>query len=151
MSIDDYLKQNPRYKLVFTQNEPDGFEFTNLGFEMAAKLDDQTLPSVVATGAFESVVAKGMQVHPEYGKYIAIKNIGMLFEPTLRLNVKMLFESISHDSLLLVCSDDIVQNDTFCFMNSSEGFDISPKIRYRENHPRPNKRNADGHIRYLKS
>ena len=125
MSIDDYLKQNPRHKLVFTKNEPDGFVFTNLGFEMATHLDDQPLPSVVATGAFESVVAKGMQVHPEYGNYIAIKNIGILFEPSLRLNVKMLFESISRDTLLLVCSDGIVKNDTFWFINSTEGFDIS--------------------------
>lgn len=125
MTIDDYLKLNPRHKLVFTQNEPDGFVFTNLGFEMAAKLNGQTLPSVVATGAFESVVTKGIQVHTEYGKYMAIKNIGILFEPSLRLNVRMLFESISHDSLLLVCSDGIVQNDTFFFMNSTEGFGIS--------------------------
>lgn len=68
MSIDDYLKQNPRHKLVFTQNEPDGFVLTNLGFEMVDKLDGQTLPSVVATGAFESVVTEAMQVHPKYRK-----------------------------------------------------------------------------------
>ena len=125
MTIDDYLSQNPKHKLVFTKNEPEDFVFTNLGFEMATHLDDQTLPSVVATGAFESVVAKGMQVHPEYGKYMAIKNIGILFEPSLRLNVRMLFESISHDTLLVVCSDGIVQNDTFHFIKPTDGFGIS--------------------------
>lgn len=125
MTIDDYLSQNPKHKLVFIKNEPEDFVFTNLGFEMATHLDDQTLPSIVATSAFESVVAKGMQVHPEYGKYMAIKNIGILFEPSLRLNIKMLFESISRDTLLLICSDGIVKNDTFCFMNSTEGFGIS--------------------------
>lgn len=68
MSVDDYLKKNPRHKLVFTPNEPDGFVLTNWEFEMVAKLDGQTLPSVVAMGAFESVVTKGMQVHPKYRK-----------------------------------------------------------------------------------
>lgn len=125
MTIDDYLKQNPKHKLVFSKSEPAGFIFTDLGFEMATRLEGQALPSVVATETFESVVAKGTKVHPEYGRYVAIKNIGMLFEPSLRLNVRMLFESISNDTLLVVCSDGIVQNDTFYFINPKEGFDIS--------------------------
>ena len=124
MSIDDYLKQNPKHKLVFTKNEPSGFIFTDLGFEMATRLEGQSLPSVVASETFESVAAKGMQVHPEYGKYLAIKNIGILFEPSLRLNVRLLFESISHDTLLVVCSDGIVQNDTFHFVKPTDGFGI---------------------------
>lgn len=125
MSIDDYLKQSPKHKLVFSKNEPAGFIFTDLGFEMATLLEGQALPSVVASETFESVAAKGMQVHLEYGKYVAIKNIGILFEPSLRLNVRMLFESISHDTLLVVCSDGIVQNDLFYFINPTEGFGIS--------------------------
>ena len=125
MNIDVYLKQNPRHKLVFSKNEPEGFVFTDLGFEMATLLEGQTLPSVVASEAFESVAAKGMQVHPKYGKYLAIKNIGILFEPSLRLNVRMLFESISHDTLLVVCSDGIIQNDTFHFIKPTEDFGIS--------------------------
>ena len=125
MSIDDYLKQNSKHKLVFTKNEPSGFVFTDLGFEMATLLEGQSLPSVVASETFESVAEKGMQVHPEYGKYLAIKNIGILFEPSLRLNVRLLFESISHDTLLVVCSDGIVQNDTFHFIKPTEGFGIS--------------------------
>ena len=125
MSIDDYLKHNPKHKLVFTKNEPSGFIFTDLGFEMATRLEGQPLPSVVASETFESVATKGMQVHPEYGKYLAIKNIGILFEPSLRLNVRLLFESISHDTLLVVCSDGIVQNDTFHFIKPTDGFGIS--------------------------
>ena len=82
MTIDDYLKQNPKHKLVFSKSEPAGFIFTDLGFEMATRLEGQALPSVVATETFESVVAKGTKVHPEYGRYVAIKNIGMLFEPS---------------------------------------------------------------------
>ena len=125
MRIDDYLKQNPKHKLVFTKNEPSGFIFTDLGFEMATRLEGQPFPSVVASETFESVAAKGMQVHPKYGKYLAIKNIGILFEPSLRLNVRLLFESISHDTLLVVCSDGIVQNDTFLFIKPTDGFGIS--------------------------
>lgn len=125
MSIDDYLKQNPKHKLVFTKNEPSGFIFTDLGFEMANLLEGQSLPSVVATTTFDSLAAKEMNTHPVYGRYLAIKNIGILFEPSLRLNVRLLFESISHDTLLVVCSDGIVQNDTFHFIKSTDGFGIS--------------------------
>ena len=125
MSINDFINLNPKYKLVFTKNEPSEFIFTDLGFEMATRLEGQPLPSVVASETFESVATKGMQVHPEYGKYLAIKNIGILFEPSLRLNVRLLFESISHDTLLVVCSDGIVENDTFLFIKPTDGFGIS--------------------------
>lgn len=117
MSINDFINQNPKHKLVFTKNEPSGFIFTDLGFEMATLLEGQSLPSVVASETFESVAVKGMQVHPVYGRYLAIKNIGILFEPALRLNIRMLFESISHDTLLVVCSDGVIKNDYYYFFN----------------------------------
>ena len=122
MSIDDYLRHNPKNKLVFTKNEFEDFVFTNLGLEMATRLQGHTAPSVIASETFDSVIAKGLIVHPKYGKYVAIKNIGILFEPSLRLNVHMLFESISHDTLLVVCSDGIVKNDTLYFTNPTDGF-----------------------------
>lgn len=125
MNIDDFINQTPKHKLVFAKNEIDKLAFTDMGYEMAALLKVQTSPSVVATATFDSVVAKGMNTHPVYGRYLAIKNIGILFEPSLRLNVRMLFESISRDTLLVVCSDGIVQNDTFYFINPTEGFDVS--------------------------
>lgn len=124
MSIDDFINQNSKHKLVFTKNEIGGFAFTDVGYEMAALLDGQSSPSVVATATFDSVVAKGMDTHPVYGRCLAIKNIGILFEPALLLNIRMLFESISHDTLLLICSDGVVQNDTFYFINPTEGYGI---------------------------
>jgi len=124
MNIDVFLRQNPKHKLVFTKREPAGFVFTDLGYEMASRLDGQVSPSVVATATFESVASRRTQDHPIYGKYLAIKNIGILFEPALKLNVWMLFESISHDTLLVVCSDGIIQNDTFHFDESTEDYNI---------------------------
>lgn len=125
MSIDVFLRQNPKYKLVFTKSEPAGFVFTDLGYEMATRLDGQSYPSVVATAAFESVATKGTQDHPIYGKYLAITNIGILFEPELKLNVRLLLESFSHNTLLVVCSDGVIQNDTFHFDDSTEDYDIA--------------------------
>lgn len=125
MSIDDYLKQNSKHKLVFTKSEPAGFVFTDLGYEMASRLDGQVSPSVVATAAFESVASRRTQDHPIYGKYLAITNIGILFEPELKLNVRLLLESLSHDTLLVVCSDGVIQNDTFHFDDSTEDYDIA--------------------------
>ena len=124
MSIDVFLSQNPKYKLVFTKGEQADFMFIDLGYEMSSRLFDQPSPSVAATSTFESVVAKGMQTHPRYGKYLAMKNIGILFEPALKLNVRMLFESISHDTLLVVCSDGVIQNETFHFDDSTEDLNV---------------------------
>lgn len=125
MNIDVFLRQNPKHKLVFTNSEPAGFVFTDLGYEMATRLDGQSYPSVVATAAFESVATKGTQDHPIYGKYLAITNIGILFEPELKLNVRLLLESFSHNTLLVVCSDGVIQNDTFHFDDSTEDYDIA--------------------------
>lgn len=125
MSINDFINLNPKYKLVFTKNEIDEFAFTDMGYEMAVLLQDQTTLSVVATGVFDSVVAKGVYTHSAYGKYLAIKNIGILFEPALRLNIRMLFESISQDTLLVVCSDGVIKNDYYYFNEHTKDYDIS--------------------------
>ena len=124
MSINDFINQNPKYKLIFTKNEIDGLVFTDMGYEMAALLKGQPSPSVVATVTFDSVAAKGMNPHPVYGRYLAIKNIGILFEPALRLNIRMLFESISHDTLLVVCSDGVIKNDYYYFNEHTEDYGV---------------------------
>lgn len=125
MNIDDFLKLNPKNKLVFTKSETAGFVFTDMGHEMSVRLVEQTTPSIAAAATFETVAAKGMKHHPDFGKYLAIKNIGILFEPELRLNLRMLFESISHDTLLIVCSNGIIQNETFYFNEPEDGFAIN--------------------------
>ena len=124
MDIADYLRQNPRHKLIFTRNELPGFSFVDIGHEMSRGLEGQTHPSVVAPAVFDSVSKTALQEHPSFGRYTAFKNIGILFEPELRLNIRMLFESIAKDTLLIVCTDGCIKNETYYFDDSTEEYRI---------------------------
>ena len=58
------------------------------------------------------------------GYVIAFKNIGILFEPGLKINLEVLLDSISKSITLVMCSLGVVKNDTFFFLNENSGISI---------------------------
>ena len=50
----------------------------------------------------KSIISSNIHHDEEIGEFIAIKNIGILFEPELNLSVEALFNSWSQNTLLIV-------------------------------------------------
>jgi len=61
------------------------------------------------------------------GTYIAIENIGILFEPDLGFNLKSTLDSASTNKTIIICSNGMVKDDKFLFFQEGDGYFIDLK------------------------
>lgn len=80
-----------------------------------------------ANCAFRKMISQHTYEHSKYGRYAAICNIGILFEPALSLNLETIIEQISKDILLILKTEGIVENDRFYFYSEQYGLSIDLK------------------------
>ena len=98
--IEDYLRQNTRNKIVFCLTEIDGIAFVDAGRSLSlAILDGEDAANAV------SHLFGSSHNHPSIGNYLALKNIGILFEPELKLNLRDILLSYSKNLCLVILED----------------------------------------------
>jgi len=61
------------------------------------------------------------------GTYVAIENIGILFEPDLGFNLKSTLDSASTNKTIIICSNGMVKDDKFLFFQEGDGYFIDLK------------------------
>jgi hypothetical protein len=65
--------------------------------------------------------------HPEYGRYVAFCNIGILFEPALSFNLETIVEQTSKDELLIIQANGCIVNERFYFVSQQNNYSFSLK------------------------
>lgn len=96
-----YAKQDLRNKIVFSKQCIEGLEYLNVGLAFARMLKDNTLPSL----AIQQLFSNAVKADENIGRYLAIFNIDILFEPDLKLDVGNLFDSYSKNQCLIIQAD----------------------------------------------
>ena len=96
-----YVKQDLRNKIVFSKQFIEGLQYLNVGLTLAKMLRDNSLPSLAIQQLFSSAEKEDESV----GRYLAIFNIDILFEPELKLDVGNLFDSYSKNQCLVIQAD----------------------------------------------
>lgn len=96
-----YAKQDLRNKIVFSKQCIEGLEYLNVGLVFAGKLRDNSLPSL----AIQQLFSDAVKADENIGRYLAIFNIDILFEPDLKLDVGNLFDSYSKNQCLIIQAD----------------------------------------------
>lgn len=104
--LTSFLNIGPRYRFAFVRNEDRlcHVPFVNVGHSVAAYIHDNEHSDLKADcfSYIKQLIASHTERHPEIGKYIYLKNIGILFEPELGLDVSMFLANISRNTLLLI-------------------------------------------------
>lgn len=110
-----YVKQNSRNKIVFCHEDIDGIRFVNVGFILSQLLNDE--------GNFENgyqllsnSILNRTQYNEFIGNYIAIENIGILFEPELKLDLYNVLEYFSHNQCFIIKSEAEIRDDKYYFL-----------------------------------
>lgn len=98
--IEDLVQQNTRNKIVFCTDSIDGIDFVDAGFRLALAIQS----GEDATSAVSMLFGSTAQ-HPTIGNYLALKNIGILFEPELKLNIRDILLSYSKNQCLVIQAD----------------------------------------------
>ena len=96
-----YVKQDLRNKIVFSKQCIEGLQYLNVGLTFAKMLRDNSLPSLAIQQLFSDAVKADQNI----GRYLAIFNIDILFEPDLKLDVGNLFDSYSKNQCLIIQAD----------------------------------------------
>ena len=121
--IADYLAQATRNRLVFCHEQIDGLTFVNVGKILAENLTKQDLHSPMIAYMAEEVLSEilsSTKVDDEIGSYVALNNIGVLFEPDLAFNLKSVIDSASTNKVVIILSDGIIKSDRYYFLQEGD-------------------------------
>ena len=121
--IADYLAQATRNRLVFCHEQIDGLTFVNVGKILAENLTKQDLHSPMTAYMAEEVLSEilsSTKVDDEIGSYVALNNIGVLFEPDLAFNLKSVIDSASTNKVVIILSDGIIKSDRYYFLQEGD-------------------------------
>ena len=104
--IKDYIAQNTRNKIVICRDSIDGLEFINVGYDLSKLLSKNSYNNEEAVSAILDKTH-----HDEIiGKYLALTNISILFEPELKINISDILDAYSKNQCLIIQTDiDIPQ------------------------------------------
>ena len=119
-----YLQQNTRNKIVFCRESIDGIRFINVGLELSQILGDNPDDIDGADTAYKQVLGQS-QENSVIGMYLALENIGILFEPDLRLDVRSILDAYSKNQSLLIMTDAEIADDRFYFLRKGDGTEVN--------------------------
>ena len=128
--IVEYLKHATRNRLVFCHEPIEGLSFLNLGKVLATALAGEDLRSPMIAYAAEdtlSEVFSSSQNDFQIGCYLALYNIGVLFEPELEFNLKSTLDNASINKTIIICSDGVIQSDKYYFLQPGDDVFIDLK------------------------
>ena len=100
-----FSKSPSRNHIAFVTGDAEGVSFVDLGYELSTKIEDilnDRRLSMKAQDYLKEIIASNIHKDSEFGEYIAIKNIGILFEPELNLSVESLLNSWSQNTILFI-------------------------------------------------
>lgn len=122
--IEAFAKSGVRNKVVLCQSLVEGLCYVDVGFEMSKILSlDSSLSSQGAK--LLSQVLDCSVIDSSLGRCLAIRNIGILFEPELQFNLQAIIEKYSKGQTLIISARGVVENDVFFFENSESGCKIN--------------------------
>lgn len=129
-SILDYLKTHSRNKIIIHRNEFDELETINIGLELAKHIEYLTNDnrfSLKAKSKLDELISHSIHKHHLFGDTISIKNVGILFEPSLKFDFYSFIDSLSKTNCLFIQWDGETDKENLYFLTKSKGIRINIK------------------------
>ncbi len=129
-NIDLYLSSQSRNKIVIFTAPLNGIIPFDLGVMISrtiATLTDDKRLSLKVTGVLDNIFNSLIIESEKYGKILPIKNLGILFEGDLKIDVLQLFDKYSRTNTLFIQWDGEIENNTLYFLSKYKGQKIDIK------------------------
>lgn len=127
--IAQFLKNRPRQKLVIlSQQRLEDLSFTNIGQELSMALEktiNHKQISMVTYDHLERILQDNEHLHPVYGPYVAITNLGILFESTLKIHAERFLEAHSTNQTLFVVWNGEIDGVKLYFLTKNKGVPVN--------------------------
>jgi len=130
VDIHRYIRQSTRNKIIISTLEVPEINYLDLGLELSRKL----VP-ILASPRFvqeaHDLILETFQNSVNSSHYdkntLALKNFGILLEPSLKLNLDQLFDDISKNTALFILSEGTYENGILYFLSKAKGKQINFK------------------------
>lgn len=112
--IQAYAEGKARNKIVFCPTCIESLDYKDIGYELATLLQQGS-----DKGNALSRLVDQSEDNVVIGKYLAIRNIGILFEPCLKNNIESMLEQQSRNKVFVICAEGIFSGNAFLFKGDS--------------------------------
>ena len=126
--ISHYLTSESRNKIIIHKDPIPEFSSLNIGEELSAKLK-----SIIGSKHFalkakqilENILNHAIINDKQYGKMLFIYNLGVLFEPELKIDFLALIDKYSKGVTLFIKWDGEVEENKLYFLSKENGITIN--------------------------
>ena len=118
--IAQFLKYQPRNKLVFTPQLDSHLYSIDVGYELSTLIqEDLNSPqlSLIAEDKLHSIIRNFTKSDDTIGDYVALSNWGIIFEPELKFNLLSLLDSYSKNRTIIFVNCGEGDNEDFYLVN----------------------------------
>lgn len=112
--IASYAKQGLRHKIVLCEERIEDLEYLDVGWSFARLLRTGNLPDSAIRELLSSSVGEDKNI----GRYLALCNIGILWEPELKLDIGNLLDGYSQNQCLIIQSNNPVLSQSLKSYNN---------------------------------
>ena len=123
-----FLKTQSRNKIVFYRNSINDVPEIDLGTELSQvlfNLNDLTKLPMKVSLELENMLNTATIDHEIYGRTLAISNLGILFEPELKVDINNILEKYSNTNVLFVKWEGAIDNENLYFLSKEKGIKIN--------------------------
>lgn len=130
IQILDYLKSNPRNKIIIHKNPIDNLNTIDIGLELAKQIQGLTSDirfTLKTKSKLEEIINNSIHRHQQFGDSISIKNVGILFEPSLKFDFYSFIDNFSKTNSLFIQWEGETDKENLYFLTKSKGVKINIK------------------------
>lgn len=118
--IQAYCAGDTRNKIIICDSCIPALHYVDVGLELATLLNqNQSQTSTCDYAALCRQIFKTTSFNERVDFYLALKNIGILFEPSLHLNLRTIVENYSVGQSLFMSAEGCIESDKFLFMGDA--------------------------------
>ena len=127
-AIHEFIGSGSRHKLIVCSTELDGLIYTDIGKSLSLKIKSESTASkisLIAQSELEKIMNDSKREHSDLGAYIAMKNLGILLEPDLKLDIPAFFSRFSATNPLFIQWNGAMKRNKLHFLTEENGVTIN--------------------------
>lgn len=128
--IKSYISSQSRNRIVLHDQIIPDLVYLDLGRELSEAIFNLKNPNKISLRAsleLEKILERSTQNHDKYGVCLAISNVGVLFEPELKLDFSGILDKYSKNNVLFVKWEGEMDSEHLFFLSKQNGVKIAIK------------------------
>ena len=126
----NYINSHSRNKIIIYSEEFKAIQSLNVGDKLSKEIRLLVADSKIGMKSrfiIDELFSSSIKNDSAYGKYLAIKNLGILLEPELKIDFSQILDKYSSHNILFVKWEGVIENGILYFLSKEKGQKIDIK------------------------